>query len=139
MNRKVLKGTLLGLLVGAMFATSSTAGVTVVPQNEHLKVNTSDIPYRYNYDLKKCEKSSFGLKSLIVDMLRRGEAIIDDKFVNDAGVSYAISYEYAGREYEMSAMDSYGECRLYEDVVIKGIDVKDMKVYRNLKEAKETK
>lgn len=127
------------IVASILFAVSLNAGVTIVPQNEHLKVNTSDIPYRYNYELKKCEKSTFGLKSLIVDMLRRGEAIIDDKFINDAGVAYAISYEYAGREYEMSAMDSYGECRLYEDVVIKGLDVKDMKVYRNLKEARETK
>lgn len=118
-------------------ATVLFAGETIVPKDEHLRINTNDIVYRYNYDLKKCVTTSFGYRTETIELLKNGKAIVDEKYVNDAGTSRLISYVMDGNEYQMAVMDTFGECRLFEDIMIKNMDVKDSKTYKNLKENKK--
>lgn len=119
-------------VAGLLASVQLNAGVSVVPQNEFAKINTADIPYRYNYTLKKCEAMDFQLRVQTVDMIRGKNSSVDEKFVNEAGTTWIVSFLLDGKEYEAALMSTFGECRFYEDVVIKKLDVKDTQ-YKNLK------
>lgn len=106
-------------LVGSLFA-----GDTIVPPNEKYKINTTDIWYLYNFPAKKCEPTTFKERTEIIASVRSENAIITEKYINDAGTTYLINYEYKGTEHRSALMNNYGECRLFEDIMIKGLDVK---------------
>ena len=113
--------------------TGLFAGDTVVPPNEKYRLNTQDIAYQYDFKKKKCEAPNFSYKTTVINTVRAEEALITEKYINDAGVTYIINYEYNGSEYRIALMDSYGECRLFEDIMIKGLDVKSAS-YKGMKE-----
>lgn len=106
-------------LVGCMFA-----GDTIVPPNEKYKINTADMWWLYNHPKKKCEATTFKERTDFVNNIRSENALITEKYVNDAGVIYKINYENRGEEFTIGVMNTYGACRLFEDIVIKGLDVK---------------
>lgn len=123
------------LLLVSLLISSIFAGDTVVPPNEKYKLNTADITHQYDYQKKKCVTTTFSYKTAVINAVRAEEALITEKYVNDAGITYLINYEIDKIEYRIALMDSYGECKLFEDVSIKGLDVKSIN-YKNLKEAK---
>ena len=123
------------LLLTSLLVSSIFAGDTVVPPNEKYKLNTADITHQYDFQKKKCVTTSFSYKTAVINAVRAEEALIAEKYVNDAGISYLINYEIDRIEYRIALMNSFGECRLFEDVMIKGLDVKSIN-YINLKETK---
>ena len=131
-----MKRLTLGMLL--VLGTSTVnlfAGDTIVPPNEKYKINTSDIWYLYNYPLKKCEETTFRERTNFINAIRSEDAIITEKYINDAGVTYVVNYEHKGSEFKIGLMDTYGECRLYEDIMVKNKDVL-AKDYVNLKPGK---
>ena len=123
------------LLLTSLLVSSIFAGDTVVPPNEKYKLNTSDITHQYDFQKKKCGSTTFSYKTAVINAVRAEDALITEKYMNDAGISYLINYEVDGTEYRIALMDSFGECRLFEDIMIKGLDVKSIN-YKNLKEIK---
>lgn len=120
------------ILIALSLSVALFAGHTVVPANEKLKINTSDMIWQYDFQQKKCFKPSFEDRQIIVNAIRAENAQITEKFVNEAGTTYQINYMYKGDEYRIMLMNTYGECRFYQDLIIKDMDVKD-KQYVNLK------
>lgn len=108
------------------------AGYTVVPANEKLKINTNDIIWQYDFQKKKCVQPAFAYRQTVINAVRADNAQITEKFVNEAGTTYQINYEYKGDEYRIMVMNGYGECRFYQDLMIKDMNVED-KQYVNLK------
>ncbi len=106
-------------VIGCLFA-----GDTVVPPNEKYKINTSDMWYLYNFPKKKCELSTFQEKADFINGIRAENVLITEKYINDAGVTYMLNYDNKGTEFTIAVMNNYGECRLFEDVMVKGLDVK---------------
>lgn len=125
-----MKKIVLGLL-GLGLVSGSFAGNTVVPANEKLKINTSDIIWQYNFSTKKCFQPPFENRQVIINAIRSENAQITEKYMNDAGNTYQINYVYKGDEYRIMLMNTYGECRFYQDLMIKDMDV-DSKNYVNL-------
>lgn len=113
----------LGLLVAS--ATSAIAGHTVVPPNEKYKINTSDMTWQYDFQQKKCVQPDFSDRQVIVNAIRAENAQITEKFMNAAGTTYQINYMYKGDEYRIMVMDKFGECRFYQDLMIKDMNVED--------------
>lgn len=130
-----MKRLTLTVLTGALLASTAFAGHTVVPPNEKYKINTSDMTWQYDFQAKKCIKPSFGDRQIFVNAIRAENAIITEKYINGAGVTYVVNYEHKGEEYKIGLMNTYGECRLYQDIMIKGLDVK-AKDYINMKPGK---
>jgi hypothetical protein len=75
---------------------------------------------------------TFADRQTIINAVRADNAQITEKFVNEAGTTYQINYEYKGDEYRIIVMNGYGECRFYQDLMIKDMNVED-KQYVNLK------
>lgn len=125
---KKLGLSLVGLLglVGNLYA-----GHTIVPANEKFKINTNDMVWQYDFQKKKCVQPTFEDRQVIVNAVRADNAQITEKFINEAGTTYQINYEYKDREYRIMVMDKYGECRFYQDLMIKDMNVED-KQYVNL-------
>lgn len=118
------------LLVVAVM--SLFAGYTVVPPNEKYKINTSDIIWQYDFQKKKCVAPTFEDRQTIINAIRADNAQITEKFINEAGTSYQINYMFKGDEYRIMLMSNYGECRFYQDLMIKDMNVED-KQYVNMK------
>lgn len=123
------------IYASAILATSLFAGQTIVPPNEKYKINTPDLMYQYDYISKKCGPTTFEFRQTVVNAVRAENAIISEKFENRVGTTYYVNYEFKGEEYRIALMDNYGECRLFEDIIVKHIDA-DPEKYRNLKEPK---
>lgn len=130
-----MKRLTLLVLTGALLASTAFAGDTIVPPNEKYKINTTDIWWLYNHPLKKCEETTFKERTNFINAVRSENAIITEKYINDAGVTYVVNYEHKGEEYKIGLMNTYGECRLYQDIMIKGLGVK-AKDYINMKPGK---
>ena len=123
------------LLLILLTSLSLFAGDTIVPPNEKFKLSTTDLMYQYDYQAKKCKSTTFEYRQIIVNSVRADNALISEKYENKAGTAYLINYEYKGDEYRIALMDSFGECKLYEDIMIKHLDVKSDS-YINLKAPK---
>ena len=123
------------LLLSSILTSAVFAGHTIVPVNEKLKINTSDIIWQYNFQSKKCEQPSFQDRQVIINAIRADNAQITEKFMNDAGTTYQINYMYNNDEYRIMLMNTFGECRFYQDLMIKDLNVED-KQYINLTPAK---
>ncbi len=130
------KFILSSVLTVSITAVQLFAGTTVVPPNEYAKINTNDVLYRYNYQYKKCERMDLSLRVAVIDVIRGSYSSIDEKFVNDAGTTWIVSYVDTknNKEYEMNLMNTYGECRFFEDIMIKDIKDVDVSKYVKLKE-----
>jgi hypothetical protein len=89
-----------------------------------LEVN--DLGYHYNFGVKKCEKTTFDFKKAIWDNYHNGFAILDKKYKNATGTFSRLIFEIDGEEKELIATSSFGGCRLYEDVIVKDMDVEDI-------------
>lgn len=122
-------------LLALLISLSLFAGDTIIPPNEKFKLSTTDLMYQYDYQAKSCGPTTFEHRQIIVNEVRADNALISEKYENKAGTTYLINYEYKGDEYRIALMDSFGECRLYEDIMIKHLDVKSDK-YINLKASK---
>lgn len=116
------KIVLLFVLITGLFA-----GDTVVPPNEKYRISSADIFWQYDFQQKKCAKPTFSYKTAVINAVRAEDALITEKYMNDAGTTYLINYELDGVEYRIAMMDSYGQCRLFEDIMIKHLDVKSAK------------
>ena len=88
-------------------------------------VKSGDIKNFYNFKEKKCDTLTFNDKANIIRDLRNGQLIVDEKYINDAGETYVMVGAYNdGKEFEMIITSNYNQCRFYEDLVIKKLDVK---------------
>lgn len=122
-------------LSAILIATLAFAGDTIVPPNEKYKISTPDLMHQYDYQVKKCVPTTFEYRQTVVNAVRAENAIISEKYENRVGTTYLINYEFKGDEYRIALMDSFGECRLFEDIMIKHLDVNPDN-YKNLKLAK---
>lgn len=113
------------LLLLSAITSVMLAGYTVVPANEKFKINTSDIIWQYNFQSKKCEQPTFQERQVIINAIRADNAQITEKFINDAGTTYQINYMYNNDEYRIMLMNTFGECRFYQDLMIKDLNVED--------------
>lgn len=103
--KKIVMLLMLGL-VGGLFANELTS---------------RNMNYYWNFKQKKCVKTSFDLKKDILKSYQNGWMIIDEKFVNDAGTILVLLTELDGEEVETLVFSNFGVCRLYEDVIFKGL------------------
>lgn len=91
---------------------------------EDYSIKTNDLKSFYNVKEKKCNAMPFNMKTNIINDLRNGTIIVDSKYTNDAGTTYIVVGEWAnGQEYEMILTSNWNQCRFYEDLVIKKMDV----------------
>ena len=123
------------IYLSTLLSMSLFAGQTIVPPNEKFKINTPDLMFQYDYQGKKCGPTDFEFRQTVVNAVRAENAIISEKYENRVGTTYLINYEFKGEEYRIALMDSFGECRLFEDILIKHLDVNPDN-YKNLKLAK---
>lgn len=110
--------------------------ITEVPRNINYKLNTDDVAYRYNFKKLSCERLDYSLRAEIIRMARNNILTVENMYENSAGTALETSYEDRGTIYEMVLADTYGECRLYQDVVInsKKVNADDIKrVYAPMK------
>jgi len=92
---------------------------------ENYNIKMEDIKNFYNFKDKKCDSLTFNDKTSIIKDLRNGYLIVNEKYKNDAGETFVIVGESEkGEEYEMILTSNYNQCRFYEDLVIKRLDVK---------------
>lgn len=115
--KKIVGKLCLGLgLVGI-------AAINLIAEDYNIK--SGDIKNFYNFKEKKCDTLLFSDKANIIKDIRNGNLIIDEHYRNDAGETYIITGAYNdGKEFEMVITSSYNQCRFYEDLVIKKMDVK---------------
>ena len=98
-------------------------GSGLLAQDYDIKV--SDLKSFYNVKDKKCDTLSFNTKTAIINDIRNGNLIVDEKYINDAGITYIIVGEWEnGQGYEMVITSNWNRCRFYEDLIIKKMDVK---------------
>ena len=115
--KKKVNGYLLGF-VGLMGLSSG-----LLAQDYDIKV--SDLKSFYNVKDKKCDTLSFNMKTFIINDIRNGNLIVNEKYINDAGITYIIVGEWEnGQGYEMVITSNLNQCRFYEDLIIKKMDVK---------------
>ena len=115
--KKIVLSCIIGLIGFGGFGGAALAG--------DYDVKSGDIKNFYNFKEKKCDTLTFNDKANIIRDLRNGLLIIDEKYINDAGETYVVVGAYDnGKEYEMVITSSYNQCRFYEDLVIKKMDVK---------------
>lgn len=87
-------------------------------------IKSGDIKNFYNFKQKKCDTLTFNNKANIIRDLRNGYMIVDEKYINEAGETFVIIGSYPdGSEFEMILTSNYNQCRFYEDLVIKKMDV----------------
>lgn len=115
--KKIVRKLCLGLgLVGI-------AAINLIAEDYNIK--SGDIKNFYNFKEKKCDTLLFSDKANIIKDIRNGYLIVDEHYRNDAGETYILTGAYDnGKEYEMVLTSSYNQCRFYEDLVIKKMDVK---------------
>lgn len=112
-----MKKVVLSCLVGL--------GLSVAACAADYEMRSGDVKNFYNFKDKKCDTLAFNEKADIIKDIRNGKLIIDNKYANDAGETYVVVGEWEnGKEFEMILTSNYNECRFYEDLVIKKMDVK---------------
>ena len=92
----------------------------------------NDLTYHYNFGAKKCEKTSFDFKKVIWGDFNKGFIILDKKYLNDTGTFSRLILEIDGVEKEIILTSSFGGCRLYEDLIVKDMEVEAIQ-YVNVK------
>ena len=115
--KKIIGKVCLGFILVGLGAINLIAGT--------YDIKSGDIKNFYNFKEKKCDTLLFNDKANIIKDIRDGNLIVDEHYVNDAGETYIITGAYDdGKEFEMVMTSSYNQCRFYEDLIIKKMDVK---------------
>lgn len=107
-----------------LFCLVCLGALSTMVFGEDYSIKTNDLKSFYNVKEKKCNAMPFNMKTNIINDLRNGTIIVDSKYTNDAGTTYIVVGEWAnGQEYEMILTSNWNQCRFYEDLVIKKMDV----------------
>lgn len=115
--KKLVKLVMVGLVLLGLVGTSLFAG--------DYDINTNNIQSFYNFKDKKCDTLTFKDKANTIRDIRNGYIIVNEKYTNDAGVTYIlVGSDTNGKEFEMVFTSNYNQCRLYEDLILKKLDVK---------------
>ena len=105
----------IGLVVG--LCLSSFAGEDI---------SATDINYFWNFKDSKCDSTPFSLKKNLIYEVRDGTLILDKVYRNDAGKAIRLIGQNNDKsEYEIWLMSTYGECRYFDDLILKNKQVKD--------------
>lgn len=92
-----------------------------------------DLNYIFSQGSAKCEKQNVVTKKFIFNEYNQGDVIIINKISTVAGNVIRVVWLNEDKEMYLNVMSSYGACMLYDDVVIKNLDV-EVEDYIDLKE-----
>lgn len=111
---------ILGLLLVGCLSIGTIGAVA-----EDSDIKADDLNYYWNFKEKKCSKMLFADKAAVIKDYKNKYLIANRDYINDAGRFMEFLGEYEDQsEFTMVIMSTYGECRFYEDLVIKNLDVK---------------
>lgn len=96
-------------------------------------VELANFNYVYYPAQKVCHKNTFAEKRDFFTMFKSKQIILNKPFINDAGYYLQMAGEDKGGQYKIHFMDTYGECKFFEAVMIEDKDVK-ADAYKNLKD-----
>ena len=99
------------------------------------KLDFSDLNYVFDYSIDKCKAQEFKFKKFIFEEYNNGTIIVTDKLDVLPGYIVIAAGEFDGKEKTFTFASTYGACKLFEDAVIRKMDV-DHKNYVNMKEKK---
>lgn len=99
------------------------------------KLVFNDLNYIFDYSINKCSAQDFKSKKFFFEEYNDGTIIVTEKTSALPGYIVATIGEYSGKEKIFTFASTYGACRLFEDYMIKNMDV-NPKNYVNMKEKK---
>lgn len=99
------------------------------------KLDFSDLNYVFDYGKDKCKAQEFKMKKFIFEEYNNGATIVTNKVKALPGNIVFSAAEFNGKEMTFTFASTYGACKLFEDAVIRKMDV-DPKNYVNMKEKK---
>lgn len=102
-------------------------------------VGVDDLNWYWNFAQKKCTAASFKNKGDVIKDIRNGYLIVNKDFTNSAGRILELVGEddRDKTEFNMIFTSTYGECRFYEDLVVKDMKNAEAKQYVNVKTASD--
>ncbi len=99
------------------------------------KLDFNDLWYAFDYGNNKCKAQRFDIKKFIFNEYNNGTIIVTNKIDALPGNIVIAAAEFDGKEKTFTFASTYGACKLFEDAVIRKMDV-DPKNYVNMKEKK---
>lgn len=99
-----------------------------------LEIKPSIINYIYDFGKSKCTKMTFKEKVWYLDKQKDKTLIVSRNYDTIPGIVSETVSEIDGAEIQHVLAETYGSCKLYEDVVLKSKDVKDVNTYTTMKD-----
>lgn len=97
-------------------------------------VEFANFNYVYYPTKHECHKNTFAEKRGFFESFKNREIILNRPFINDAGYYLQMAGEDKDGQYKIHFMDTYGECKFFEAIMIDNKENVDGKLYRNLKD-----